>query len=218
MVPAKFRRHFNSAIKQVNKMKDIQNSDTRMKPNPIWLYAALSSILMSCASTSGPADIKTMKTPSASQNVNYANETTEKSSISVNQIGNQTSTLATPQITATLDTNKLSVEQLKAYADRCSPNAVTPPPQGLDCSEINLRVKRLRRSDDHVNDALITLDRLGRQNTLDEGLNDLKNGRPVSSLNVQAIASGILESAPTDPTELEGDIKIETGAIIAPSK
>ena len=88
----------------------------------------------------------------------------------------------------------------------------------MDCSEINLRVKRLRRSDDHVNDALITLDRLGRQNTLDEGLNDLKNGRPVSSLNVQAIASGILESAPTDPTELEGDIKIETGAIIAPSK
>ena len=199
-------------------MKDRHYMRTCIKPNRNWFYGAISLILMSCASTSGSADIKTMKTPSASQNVNYANETTEKSSISVNQIGNQTSTLATPQITATLDTNKLSVEQLKAYADRCSPNAVTPPPQGLDCSEINLRVKRLRRSDDHVNDALITLDRLGRQNTLDEGLNDLKNGRPVSSLNVQAIASGILESAPTDPTELEGDIKIETGAIIAPSK
>lgn len=223
MVPAKFRRHFNSAIKQVNKMKDIQNSDTRMKPNPIWLYAAMSSILMSCASTSGPADIKTIKTSSASQNVNYANETTEKSSISVNQIGNQTSTLAAPQIAATLDTNRLSVEQLKAYADRCSPNAVTPPPQGLDCSEINLRIERMLQSDDLVNDALITLDRLGRNRTIDDNLEDLKNGRPGSSLNSQAIAGGILDPVTPTPTEpepntldllKENGVNFDIGAII----
>lgn len=187
-------------------MKDNRYMRSKTKLSHMWFCGLLPFALMSCVNIAELSDVEAVDGYTASQ--------AEKSSISVRQIGHQTSTLTAPQIEANLDANKLSVEQLKAYADRCSPNAVTPPPQGLDCSEINLRIERMLQSDDLVNDALITLDRLGRNKTIDDNLADLKNGRPGSSLNSQAIAGGILDPvtpAPTEPEPNTLDILKENG-------
>lgn len=205
-------------------MKDNRFIETQLKLHPMWFCGISSFILMSCANIAEQPDIEALDGSAISQNVSYANEINEKSSINVNQIGSQTSTLTAPQIEPTLDANKLSVDQLKAYADRCAPNAVSPPPSGLDCSELNLRIDRMLNSDDLVNDALVTLDRLGRNNTIDENLEGLKNGRPGSSINSQAIAGGILDPVTPLPTEIENDsidflrengFNIDAGAIIS---
>lgn len=188
----------------------------------IWSVSAL--VLTSCASTPAAVDLEASEISSARNDVRYSNMPNGTSATRVNQIGNQLPTLSAAQIESGFDTNKLTVEQLRAYADRCSPNAVFPPPQGLDCSEVNLRMKRLMRSDDRVTDALVTLDRLGRNNTINDTLEDLKDGRPSGAFNSQAIAGGILDpiTPPTpEPEEnLEDILKnngldISAGVIIA---
>jgi len=89
---------------------------------------------------------------------------------------------------------------------------------------LNLRVKRLFRSEDKVTEALITLDRLGRNDTIDNALEDLEDGHPGNSLNSQAIAGGLLDPTPPAPPDPEENLEdflnqnglaINAGAIIA---
>ena len=56
----------------------------------------------------------------------------------VHQIGQQNSALDAAQISSSVEAEQLTINQLKVYADRCSPNATELPPKGLDCSELNL--------------------------------------------------------------------------------
>ena len=91
--------------------------------------------------------------------------------------------------------DRLTVDQLRQFADRCQ--AGLPPPAGLDCSGLKLRVERLFRSDDEVARALTVLDRLG---TPEESRADQQ-----ARLFVQrAIATGaLLPEPPPEPAPEE---------------
>ena len=145
----------------------------------------------------------------------------------VHQIGQQNSALDAAQISSSVEAEQLTINQLKVYADRCSPNATELPPKGLDCSELNLRVKRLYKSDDDVTEALVTLDRLGRNDNIDNidsALKDLEDDKPGLSFNSQAIAGSVTTPQTPAPTESqenleeflnENGLSINAGAIIA---
>lgn len=197
----------NLGLRRRIKMYDTRDIKRGADLSSIWAYRILFSVsalvLSSCASTPTAVDLEALEMSTPPENITYANTPNDTSSTNVSQIGDQPRTLSAAQIDSGFDANKLTVEQLRAYADRCSPDALFPPPQGLDCSEVNLRMKRLMRSDDRVTDALVTLDRLGRNNTINDTLEDLKDGKPGGSLNSQAIAGGILDpvAPPAPPPE-----------------
>lgn len=192
------------------------------------LCCAAGLLLISCETTGATGDTAYRDNSVSQQSMHSTPNRSEPSSINMSQISSANATLDTRQISSAVDTDQLTVNQLRTYADRCSPNAKRPPPQGLDCSELNLRVKRLFRSDDKITDALILLDRLGRNDTIDNALEDLEDGSPNYSLNSQAIAGGLLDPSPPppppDPEENLEDylnqngLTINAGAIIQNSQ
>lgn len=121
------------------------------------------------------------------------------STTSVNQISTGGAAFDAPQIARSVDTQQLTVDQLKAYADRCAPGQVNPA-NDIDCSELSLRVKTLFRSDDKIQEALITLDRLGRSDSAADVEDELRRNRGDLSFSAQAIANGTLTMPP--PAEL----------------
>lgn len=127
------------------------------------------------------------------------------STTSVSQIPADVSDSLTPQIARSVDTQQLTIDQLKAYADRCAPGQ-TNPTNDIDCSELSLRVKTLFRSDDKVQEALITLDRLGRSGSNVDVDDELRRNRGDLSFSAQAIANGTLTmpmpaELPEDPID-----------------
>ena len=117
--------------------------------------------------------------------------------LDVNQIATANTGFKTRQILPKVDAVQLTVEQLQAYADRCAPNSSLP--QGdVDCSELSLRVKKVFHSDNIIQEALITLDRLGRNGVENTGQNELEQNIRNLSYSAQGIASGFLEPAPTE--------------------
>jgi len=199
-------------------MNDSFFMKTHIRRGQICVSGLACFVLLSCTSISDDRTSKSTNDAKAAQNISYANATSQASSIDANQIGEQTSSLAAPQVQSKVDTDKLTVEQLLNYVDRCSPKEGVSVPAGLDCSEVNLRVQRMIRADDRVKNALITLDRIGR-NASDESLDDLKKGRP-GSLTSQAIAGGILDPVTPLSAEPENElldsigIPISTGAVV----
>ncbi|MEP1229216.1 MAG: hypothetical protein ABJG88_00930 [Litorimonas sp.] len=122
-------------------------------------------------------------------------------SVSVSQIGDKSQTLTTPQIDAPSQTKpQLSVEQLRIFADRCEKDSPTPPPEGLDCSEIDLRMQRLLSADDNIIDALITLGQLGRNDNLARTIDDLNVGTSRQTLIGGAIGGGFVNPPPPPET------------------
>ena len=106
--------------------------------------------------------------------------------------------------------DRLSVAQLKTYADRCGPGVT--PPSGVDCSNLALRVERLFRSDDEVARALTVLDRLA--------LREPEADTQARLFVQRAIASGALlveepEVPEPDNDELTPDVGSTIGAIIS---
>ena len=184
-------------------------------------------LLAACASSSDIHNKSQAELSSQQKQTLSASQLNKVSTTHVNQIGQQSSALDAPQISSSVEAEQLTINQLKVYADRCSPNAKELPPQGLDCSELNLRVKRLYKSDDDVTEALVTLDRLGRTDNvdnIDSALKDLEDGQPGSSFNSQAIAGSVTTPQTPAPTESqenledflnENGLSINAGAIIA---
>lgn len=125
-----------------------------------------------------------------------------RSTTDVNQISVASSDLSSYQINRAVDTPQLTVDQLKAYADRCAPGQ-SASTADIDCSELSLRVRRVFKSDDRIADALITLNRLGRNETKKSVQNELNNNRGDLSFSAQAIASGALGSEPVQPEDAE---------------
>ena len=132
------------------------------------------------------------------------------------------------QISSDVDTPQLTVEQLKAYADRCAPGQYAASASNIDCSELSLRVRSVFKTEDKVADALITLGRLGRIDTAKDVDDELGRNRGELSYSAQAVASGALDQpAPAiaeDPAispELESFLNeiglgINSGAIVRP--
>jgi len=187
-------------------------------------YSAVSVlILVACASSTDINNTPQAELSSKQNKTRSVSELNKVSTTQVNQIGQQSSALDAPQISSSVEAEQLTVDQLKDYADRCSPNAKERPPKDLDCSELKLRVKRLYKTDNEIVEALITLDRLGRTDTIDSGLEDLKDGRPGSSFSSQAIAGSVTLPQTPEPTEnpdnledflSENGIPVNAGAII----
>lgn len=128
--------------------------------------------------------------------------TTEQkaSSLDVNQIATANTGLKARQILPEVDAVQLTVEQLQTYVDRCARGSSLP--QGdLDCSELSLRVKKVFQSKDVIQEALITLDRLGRNGIENTGQNELEQNSRNLSNSAQGIASGLLEPTPTDTVQ-----------------
>jgi len=165
-------------------------------------YFAVSTLIMSgslmTSCVHNDADVtKTSKNPRpASKAVQAVSD-----SVSVNQIGTGEQILSAPQIqTEVTGTAQLTVDQLRIYADRCLPDSQLSPPDGLDCSEINLRMKTLLRDEDKVINALVTLGQLGRNDTLARTLDDLNDGRSGNSFAGGAIAGGLTNGVTPVPT------------------
>lgn len=187
------------------------------------LWSVLTLSLSACAA---PLSQSTLATSSSlAQTAPSQTEPDKRSSTNVSQIGDQALSLQAPQISAQVDVNQLTVDQLRIYADRCSPKAKLPQPKDLDCSELGLRVKRVFRSNDNIAEALITLDRLGRNDTGVNALEDLEDGRPGASFSSQAIAGGLLGTDNLPPERVEpvdsleeflnqNGLSINAGAII----
>lgn len=194
-------------------------SETK-KTGRLPLICLAAFLLSACSSTQVDGDVVTSRTVSATSTLN------KLSSADINQISAQDETLAATQIAASVEANQLTVDQLRIYADRCLPNSELEAPKDLDCSELNLRVKSVFRSDDKVAEALVTLNRLGRVDNEDTLEDDLRDGRPGYSLNAQAVAGGLLDTPaplpPEDPTDGEFEdflqqngLTVNTGVIVA---
>lgn len=122
------------------------------------------------------------------------------SQLYINQIATVNTDLKARQILSKVDAAQLTVEQLQAYVDRCSPGRFLP--QGdLDCSELSLRVKKVFQFDDIIQNALITLNRLGRNGIEKTGQNELEQNSRNLSYSAQGIASGLLEHTPSEPIQ-----------------
>jgi len=183
---------------------------------------AFSGLVLSVVACSVTGSQPSQKPQIPSQHA--AQTVVQNSATDIGQIGVQTASLKANQINQTTVVDQLTIDQLRAYSDRCSPQANLSAPKGLDCSELSLRVKRIFNTDDKVTEALITLDRLGRNDTLNRALEGLENGLPGQSLKGQAIAGGLVDPAPPPmPTEPEENLEdflnqnglsINAGAII----
>ena len=181
------------------------------------VYGMALLLVVSCASSVEPKNASKIDLSSKQKPTKTISEVNKGSITHVNQIGQHNDTLNTAQILSKADKDQLKVHQLKGYVDRCSPNATQSPHQGLDCSELKLRVKRLFRSDDELGEALVTLDRLGRNDNINNAVQDLEGGRLDLSFNSQAIAGSLSTSqtpAPPEKEESLGDILNENGLSI----
>ena len=118
--------------------------------------------------------------------------------INIEQIDRTQSALDTQQIPSDQPARNLTVAQLRAYQDRCAPDAGSPPPPNLNCEELRLRIERTFRSDDEVANALATLDRLTAPETSDL-LSRLENG-DLRGLDAQAVASGTISPESGQPS------------------
>jgi len=124
------------------------------------------------------------------------------SSVTVSQIGSREQVLSAPQIQSRADdAAQLTVEQLRTFVDRCLPNNQLPPPAGLDCSEINLRMRNLSRNDDTIAEALVTLGQLSRVDNLGRAIDDLNDGSSGRTLTGGAIAGGLVNGQINDGGE-----------------
>lgn len=160
------------------------------------LVLALTALLSSCAS-SGPAET-TANLP-VRKEMRAASQIDKDSTSSIAQISSQDQKEAAYQISKNQAGASLTIDQLRNYADRCGPENLTDSPPEIDCSALGLRIKRAYKTEDQVVDALITLDRLGRNASAEDVSDDLRDGRADGSANAQAIASGIFEPAPPAP-------------------
>ena len=160
------------------------------------LLIAVSLSLPSCASQ-GSAGVTNSVLPKSE--LQAAPQLDKDSTSSIAQITSQDQADAAYQIADQETRESLTVDQLRNYADRCGPEAIEEAPPEIDCSELGLRIQRVYKTEDQVVDALITLDRLGRNASAENVSDDLRDGRPDNSLNAQAIASGIFEPAPPAP-------------------
>lgn len=163
------------------------------------------SILCACLHTKAPEANKAAFKRSDSKKSFTARNT------DINQIQSSPTSLHAPQIQTYKSQNKLTIDQLKNYADRCLPNAKLPSKQ-IDCTDLKLRMTHVFKNDDKVIEALTTLNRLGTTN--------LNNN---STFNTHAIASGTLNdqgvSTPTVTNEFYDFLKrngltIDAGTII----
>lgn len=158
----------------------------------------VSVFMTACASNTITADDTEAKITSSKKAV--SSPVDARSTTSVTQISSSKSSFTAQQISRDVDAAQLTVEQLKTYADRCIPGKSTYR-DDIDCSELSLRLKKVFRSDDKINEALFTLDRLGRSvsnsgvsNELDRNYGDLSN-------SAQAIAGGLQNPSPVEPPE-----------------
>jgi|GEM_PF-4678737 len=156
---------------------------------------ALSVLLSSCASSVPPNAAEDIPVRPERSSVKLDKHSTS----SIAQITNKDQEEAAYQIVRSQTDEPLTVRQLQNYVDRCGPQSSGVQPTKIDCSELGLRIKKVYKTEDQVVDALITLDRLGRNASAEDVSDDLRDGRADNSLNAQAIASGIFEPAPPAP-------------------
>lgn len=172
--------------------------------------AALSLWLAACAQT--PSDTtstaEALSPRAAPAPVGSAGQSSPP--LTMDQISTASTGFKARQISSNVEASQLTVQQLKAYADRCAPGR-TQLSQGLDCSELSLRVKEVFRSDDEVQDALIILDRLGRDGRKNTGQNELETNSKNLSYSALIIANDLLQPpAPLEPEAIEDDAGTET--------
>ena len=171
-------------------------------------WCALTVLLASCASSVDSFSASPESQVTYMESEEKRSEVTEESGASIAQIGSLSSELSTPQIDPpNMEEKPLTVSQLQTYKDRCLDESELPP-SNLDCSELKLRIERSYRNDNEVRDALITLNRLGR-NDMRTVQDDLKKGETRFSLESQAIAGGLIDPPlPQQPQEDENVLDV----------
>lgn len=119
------------------------------------------------------------------------------------------------QLLLSLDESRqVSVDQLQAYKDLCA-DAVTPPPEGIDCSEMRLRVERAFESEDDFDRALLLLDSLTRQSLRDDDtrlVDAVRDGRNFSYS--PELLMGADTVAPPQPDPPEAGLSPEAAAAL----
>ena len=159
----------------------------------------ISCILTACAHNS--TDTASINVASPQLELAPIGKVEQKASqLHINQIATANTDLKARQILSKVDAAQLTVKQLQAYVDRCAPGRSLP--QGdLNCSELSLRVKKVFQADDIIQNALITLNRLGRNGIENTGQNELEQNSRNLSYSAQGIANGLLEHMPTAPVQ-----------------
>lgn len=183
-------------------MKFILDINRCMKTTTLTVLLPL--LCVACANTPDAKSVVESDT-SVSQTEDARQTQVENNSINMNQIASASTDFDAPQISKSVDAEQLTVQQLKAYADRCGPEK-TVVDNDIDCSELSLRVRKVFRSDDKIQEALITLDRLGRSETEKEAADELGRNTGDLSYAAQAIANGVLNGeVPELPEEPVAD-------------
>lgn len=176
-------------------------------PEKTQLYRYLNSSILAfalCTFVSGCAS-DTVNSAASVDQINKSNTASSspidaRSTTSVTQIASSDTGFTAQQISRDVDTVQLTVEQLKTYADRCVPGKSTYR-DDIDCSELSLRLKKVFRSDDKINEALFTLDRLGRSVSNSSVSNELDRNYGDLSHSAQAVAGGLQDPSPVEPPE-----------------
>jgi len=171
----------------------------------ITLGVSLAQSIQACATAQDASTEITQIKPQSATVQTPRNETEGQiDQISPRDINTQR--LRANQIATPSNVDSLTVDQLVKYNDRCRPDSSLPVPLGLDCSELKLRIEREMDTNDNIRDALITMDRLGRDDKR-ANLQSLRDGNP-DDFESQAIAGGVLNPAPLEPAPDE-DEKVE---------
>lgn len=167
------------------------------------IFLSLCTMLLSaCAHNS---DIALSESEAELENVKPAQQISQislnsRSTADVDQIGVASRDYRTKQVLKNTDIPQLTVDQLIAYADRCAPNQQSKR-SDIDCSELSLRVRRVFKTEDRVAEALITLNRLGRNQISETAEDQLARNSRNLSVSAQAIASGTFEAGQPLPTD-----------------
>lgn len=162
----------------------------------LFVSVPLCTIITACV-TGSVEPVEHIEKPISS--VQFRNGVQNGSPITIKQISSTGSSVIPRQINQTTSVPQVSVKQLKTYLDRCAPMKTSA--QGIDCSELSLKIKRVLKTGDRVIDALTTLYGLGRSeniSTIDGELS--RTSREYLSSSAQAVASGLHVGATTFPT------------------
>lgn len=134
-------------------MRDVCGSVIRRQNRRVFRAAGVLVFSVSaCAGAADPAS-RGMKAAEQAQ-LNGA-------SPGIDQIGDGVASVGADQIGSVEWAQGLTVAQLRAYTDRCAPDAKNPLP-AEDCSNIRLMLGSSMRSDDEIARALAILNRLSR--------------------------------------------------------
>ena len=122
----------------------------------------------------------------------------------IEQIGSARSGADQMQISSAPSDPRPIVEQLREYADRCADEQRQP--QGLDCSELKLRMEKKLGSEDRLLEALTIIDTFARGGSKDRQTGGMTKDPGLDELSASAVGEDFLRSGQSAEGSVDTDL------------